>query len=211
MKNDFSEILIGERLIIIPGNRKSHNDSDCTISSSTQNSRIELVLSRGAFGSGEHETTRSCLELMEGLELHQGSVLDFGCGTGILVVAALLLGARRGIAVDIAPDSVAICAENARLNQVSSRVGCVCGDIDNLDESHFDLVVANIFADILIQRKTQLIERVCPGGFLLLSGVHIEMLWETESAFEDPRLEILKKVIGDEFCTLLFKRMSDGL
>ena len=99
-------LLIGTRLrIVAPGTPPAADG------------RVDVVLTRGAFGSGEHETTASCLEMLEGLEGIRGAtVLDLGSGTGVLAIAALELGAGHAVCVDIDPASVATARRNCELN-----------------------------------------------------------------------------------------------
>ena len=107
--------------------------------------RIPLVMAPGAFGSGEHETTASCLEMLAALEEVKGAhLLDLGSGTGILAIAALKLGARHALCVDIDPAAVRACQANCRLNGVDDRVEHLCSSLDQVAAKPFDLILANI-------------------------------------------------------------------
>jgi len=125
-----------------------------------------------AFGTGDHPTTATCLRLLCDLPLDGRRVLDLGCGTGILALAARKLGADRVLAVDFDPKAVAAARRNARRNRV-------CGvDFEQRDvltweptEPPFDLIVANIFADVLTASFPKMLRLLAPGGTLILSGI----------------------------------------
>ncbi len=161
--------------------------------------RIDLVVAKGAFGSGEHETTVSCLEILETLpDIEGADLLDLGSGTGILALAALKLGADSATCVDISPDAVRTCRINCGHNGVEDRVRHVTGSLDTLDAGErYDLVIANIYGDLLLDMAEGLVGHARPGSRLLLSG----MLWEYN--FE------VRKTYGELGCTLIENRMLE--
>lgn len=125
-----------------------------------------------AFGTGDHPTTATCLRLICDLPLEGRRVLDLGCGTGILALAARKLGAGRVLAVDFDPEAVAASKRNARRNGVR---GITFERQDVLswtpDEASFDLILANIFADVLTASFPKMKRLLAPGGTLILSGI----------------------------------------
>jgi ribosomal protein L11 methyltransferase len=125
-----------------------------------------------AFGTGDHPTTATCLRLLCDLDLEGKRVLDLGCGTGILALAARKLGAGRVLAVDFDPEAVAASRRNARRNGVR---GVTFERRDVLawspDEPPFDLILANIFADVLTASFPKMKRLLAPGGTLILSGI----------------------------------------
>ena len=139
-----------------------------------------------AFGTGYHESTRLALRLLEGRVPRGGRVLDVGAGTGVLALAALKTGAASAIGVDIDPWSVGNARENADLNGVADRFENRLGSIDEVPETGFDLVVANILRSILVPMTPDLASRLAPGGTLVLAGILVaersEMLAATEAA-----------------------------
>ncbi|HDR46475.1 MAG TPA: methyltransferase domain-containing protein, partial [Geoalkalibacter subterraneus] len=140
-----------------------------------EDERIPLVIAKGAFGSGEHETSASCLEILEELPQIQGArVLDLGSGTGILAIGALHLGAAQAVCIDINPDAVRTCRLNCEHNGVSERVTHIAGSLESAKEHDFDLILANIYGDLLVDFAPDLVSRTRIGGLLLLSGI----LWE---------------------------------
>ena len=124
-----------------------------------------------AFGTGKHETTSMCIALMQHIDLRDKRVLDVGCGSGILGVTALKLGAKSCVMSDIEPLAVKAAGENARLNGVEERAEAVCGDLAEKVEGEFDVVLANITADILLRLRGQLSDLVKKGGSIIISGL----------------------------------------
>lgn len=137
-----------------------------------------------AFGTGNHETTQLCLAHLETIlaESPGLDLLDVGCGSGILSIAAVLSGAREATGVDIDPDAVRIAAENAALNGVAEKLHLSDTPVGSL-EGTWPLVVANILAHILIEIAPHLGLRVAPGGRLLLSGILATQAADVERAY----------------------------
>ena len=145
-----------------------------------------------AFGTGTHETTRLCMELIEQFVKPGETVLDVGCGSGILSVAALLLGAGSAVGVDIDELAVKTARENAALNHVEDRFTALCGDLTDKVSGQFDVVAANIVADVII-RLTQDIERFMkPGALYLMSGI-IDTREQEVLAAIAPRFELIAR------------------
>ena len=124
-----------------------------------------------AFGTGAHETTRLCMELMEKHLPAGADVLDMGCGSGILSVAALLLGAQSAVGVDIDPLAVKTAVENARLNGVEDRFTGVCGNLAEKVTGKYQLIAANIVADVVILLSKDAPAFLAPGGVYIISGI----------------------------------------
>lgn len=122
-----------------------------------------------AFGSGTHATTALCLEWLDGLDLAGKTVLDFGCGSGILALAALKLGATHAVAVDNDPQAILATADNARRNGVAARLlVCLPGEEP---AARYPVVLANILANALEALAGALTQRVADGGQIVLSGI----------------------------------------
>ncbi len=138
---------------------------------------LEIVLDPGqAFGTGDHPTTRMCLELMERVELEGKAVADIGCGSGILSVGAKKLGASSVVAVDIDPLSVESARENAQRNNVEFEAGEGTGFLSLDPGEKFDFVLSNIISAALIHLAPEVRKRMNPGGMWIVSGV-IEANW----------------------------------
>jgi ribosomal protein L11 methyltransferase len=141
---------------------------------------IKLVLDPGlAFGTGDHPSTRLCLQWLDRTIEGGETVLDYGCGSGILTIAALKLGARRAVGVDIDSDAVAAARANARRNSVEGQF------LDGLAPLTFtaDVVVANILANPLKVLAPLLASRIRRGGRLALSGVLQDQVREIEKCY----------------------------
>ena len=191
----FEPFEIGRRFRIVQAGEQEDDD------------KLDIVMQRGAFGSGEHETTVSCLEMIEQLDLQGKRVLDLGSGTGILGIAASLCGARDILCVDIDPDAVANARENCRLNKIGEgTVRHLAGTLDDVQENRFDIVLANIYGDILIDLCNDLVEKVNPDGTLLLSGILWEYNFDVRNLYEQASCEVTKNRLMDEFSTILLTK-----
>lgn len=171
--DDFQPIRFGRRLWIVPS-WHSAPDPDAA----------NLVLDPGlAFGTGTHQTTALCLEWLDGQDLTDQQVIDYGCGSGILGLAALLLGAQHFVGVDTDPQALEATRENARRNDIAdSRVDLYLPDDDPQMEA--DLVLANILAQPLMSLAGKLASRVCDGGWIVLSGILSEQTVQVTDAYE---------------------------
>jgi ribosomal protein L11 methyltransferase len=168
---------------------------------------IDLRLERSAFGGGSHPTTVSCLELLAALAPLDGlSVLDLGSGTGILGIAALRLGAARALCVDVNPDAVASARRNGAANDLDDRLTHRCGMADDLAGTDFDLVVANMGGELLLDEAERIAPLVRPAGRLLLSGLLRGYAEELAAAYARHGCEVVERRFPGEFCTLLLRR-----
>lgn len=170
---------IGPKLVIVPANALAGSDDRA------------LGLNMGlAFGTGQHPTTRLCLDWLE-RELEPGvDVLDYGAGSGVLALAALKLGAARATAIDTEPQALAAARRNAKLNGLEAQL--VVGPPESLGTQRFDLIVANILARPLIELAGTFADRQPAGGRVVLSGVLVSQLTEIESCYA-ARYEALEK------------------
>lgn len=125
----------------------------------------------GAFGTGTHETTRLLLEGLQAYLAPGARVLDVGCGSGILAIACLLLGADSAVGNDVDQEAVRVSRDNAEVNGVGERLALHHGPISSVPAERFPLVLANIESRILVPLAPELCARVAPGGVLILGGV----------------------------------------
>lgn len=194
----YKPFTIGSQFRITPPNAPAGTDGG-----------IDLVMQRGAFGSGEHETTESCLKILEQRpEVKGAQVLDLGSGTGILAIAALKLGAKHVVCVDIEQDAVDSARVNCHLNHIDHQVTHITGTLDAVAENNFDFILANIYGDILIDLAESLTTKLKPGGSLLLSGILWEYNFDVRQAYERMACEVVSNHMLEEFSTTLMIRKS---
>ncbi len=173
----------------------------------TGDQRINLLMQRGAFGSGEHETTESCIEILEKQHFTgKEKILDLGSGTGILSIATLLLGGGRSWCVDIEQQAVDSCRHNSQLNGVAGQIENFCGSLDQLAESNFDLVLANIYGDILLDVAEDLVDKAVSGATLLLSGILWEYNFDVRQKYQRLGCKLIKNRMLEEFSTVLLEK-----
>lgn len=178
-QSQFGPIQVGARIWIIPSWHA--NDPEITANHASHSGAIRIELDPGlAFGTGSHPTTHLCLEWLADSLPSGATVLDYGCGSGILAIAASMLGAARVDAVDIDEQAVQSTRDNALNNQVSVNA-CLP---DALGEGQFEVVVANILSNPLKVLAPMLANRVAPGGSLVLSGVLERQAEEVAAAYE---------------------------
>jgi ribosomal protein L11 methyltransferase len=173
MKN-FHPMKFGERLWICPSWLDIPDPS-----------AVNVMLDPGlAFGTGTHPTTALCLRWLDSLPLAGKTVVDFGCGSGILAIAALKLGARRVVGIDIDPQALQASQENARRNKVADQIELYL-PVDQPEDFQADVVVANILAGPLRELKAVISGYVKPGGHLALSGILNEQAESVRQAYAD--------------------------
>ena len=161
-KQYFKPIPVGQKLLIRPTWEEVQDSGGRTV----------LDLDPGlAFGTGTHETTRLCMELLEQYVRPGMNVLDVGCGSGILSVAALLLGADKAVGVDIDELAVKTAVENAEINHVENRFTGICGNLTDQVTGTYDIVVANIVADVIIMLTKDVEQFMKPDTVYLMSGI----------------------------------------
>lgn len=200
-KVNFKPLRIGRRLLIVPSWEEPQ----------PQQNDIVLRLDPGmAFGTGGHETTRLCLELLEQImddmpTLLSPAVLDLGTGSGILAMAAVQLGAGRVCAVDIDPLAVEVAQENLAINGLLDQVECSTTPLESLDGS-FDVILANILAEELVRLAPFLSERLSAGGSLVLSGILAEKEELVRRGFSSQPLEYLTTLHEGEWVALHYRK-----
>jgi ribosomal protein L11 methyltransferase len=193
-QDHFHVLHLGRRLVIKPSWRRHRRVAD----------QVVIDLDPGmAFGTGLHPTTRLCLQGLEDLAQRAplGRVLDVGCGSGILSIAAVKLGATRALGVDIDPIAVEATVANARHNRVGKRVRAREGSIPS-GEGPFDTVLANLIAGVLMEIAPDLAGELVPGGTLIGSGIFIEREPATRSALEAAGFEITRRLHESDWVAL---------
>ena len=194
-KKYFSPLPVGEKLMIVPSWYENYD---------TQG-RAALNIDPGlAFGTGGHDTTRLCLEMCEKYMKQGDTVLDVGCGSGILAIAALLTGASTAVGVDIDAVAVRTAAENAALNGVSDRFTAVCGSFTEKVEGKFDVVLANIVADAIKFLSKGVRDFMKPGAVYIMSGIIDTRAGEVRAEVEK-YFTVIEQHIENGWCCMVAK------
>ena len=197
-KSHFPVMRVGHRLVIRPTWRRHRRWPGDVV----------LALDPGmAFGTGLHPTTRLCLGGIEAwadeavLGASDARLLDVGCGSGILSIAAALLGSRAIVAVDTDPIAVEATRANARRNRVLRRVHARRGSVPT-GEAAFGLIVANLIASLLVDLSEALRDELRPGGRLLASGIFVDREPDVRTAFASAGLSIARRWAEGEWVAL---------
>lgn len=199
-KKYFYPIEIGEKLLVRPVWREDYDPKGRTV----------LHLEPGiAFGTGTHETTRLCLEALEKYVSDGATVLDVGCGSGILAVASLLLGAKSAIGIDIDELAVKSSIENAERNGVSDRYTAIHGNLADEVTGTYDIITANIVADAIIMLSGDIEKHMHKDTVYILSGIIDSRLEDVLSALPKT-LEIIETRTDKGWYCLVAKLISNA-
>lgn len=193
---DFRPMRFGRRLWVCPGGM-SAGDADA----------IRVELDPGlAFGTGTHPTTALCLEWLDAQPLEGRQGVDYGCGSGILAIAAALLGAQRILAMDIDPQALLATRENAARNGVHARIAVTADPA--LAPASVDVLLANILAGPLVELAPRFAQAVRPGGLLALSGLLAEQAAAVTAAYQ-PWFDIGTTATREGWALLAGRRRAD--
>jgi ribosomal protein L11 methyltransferase len=192
---DWKSMRFGRRLWIVPSNGEMPADPDAVVV------RLDPGL---AFGTGTHPTTALCLQVLDSLPVQGRSVIDYGCGSGILGIAALKLGATQVVAVDIDEQALLATRENSIRNQVAERIS-----VQNIEPSLTPAfcVMANILAGPLVELAPLLTPACEPGGYLMLSGLLKQQAYEVRAAYA-AGFDNVQVVERDDWCCIYARRAS---
>ena len=182
----FKPTAVGERLFVRPIWIDDYDAGD----------RAVLNIEPGAaFGTGTHDTTRLCLETLDKIIKQGDTVLDIGCGSGILAIASMLLGATEGFGVDIDELAVKTAKENGKMNGLDEpELKFVCGDLADKVTKQYDVVVANIVADIIILFSTQVRAFMKQGAKFIASGIIDTRADEVVAALQSAGLKLIERI-----------------
>lgn len=189
-KKYFKAFEVGDRLAVCPSWEKYEN----------KDNRIVLSIDPGAaFGTGTHATTSLCLGVLDGIVKNGMSVLDIGAGSGILGISSVLLGAESAIGVDIDAQSVKTANENAEINGVGDKAKFIVGDLAEKITDKYDIVCANIVADVIIRLFTNVADFMKDGARLVISGIIDIRADEVEAAAIENGFKIEKMLERDNW------------
>ena len=200
-KQFFKPVNIGRRIRLIPSWELDADSSSPEGQAALAEGRRRLVIDPGmAFGSGQHETTRLCLTLLEDYARQGVKMLDVGCGSGILAIAGLLLGADSAVGVDIDPLSVKIAGENAAINGITDRLRLIEGDLASKVSGKFALITANIVADVIIRLLPDAAMLLEDGGAIIVSGIIDGRLPDVEACAAECGLSFARVLTDRGWC-----------
>jgi len=205
-KRHFKPIEIGHALLLQPSWSKRK----------PRHGQAVVVLDPGlSFGTGQHPTTRFCLEQLAAVRAEDlpRSFLDIGTGSGILAIAAAKLGYRPVKAFDFDPDSVRVARENARRNDVSRRLHLAQADLTQLPSrspKKFDLVCSNLIYDLLLAERSRILNRVAPGGILVLAGILTTQFELVQRAYEEKGWNLIASREMKEWKSGAFQKRIPG-
>jgi len=168
----------------------------------------EIVLAidpKMSFGTGEHQSTKLVLRFLEKYVNPGIRLLDVGSGTGILSIAAIKLGAAEAVAIDNDERCYENCKENCELNSVTGNVKIVNGEISEIIENNFDLIIANIQKNVLLDIAEQVKEKIKPNGTAILSGLLIKDEKDIEERYTKAGFENVETKTMDEWFALVLK------
>ncbi|MCI8820344.1 MAG: 50S ribosomal protein L11 methyltransferase [Clostridia bacterium] len=195
-KKHFRPLHIGEKIVVCPEWIEYEKQPD---------EQVVLLDSNMAFGTGEHETTSMCLKLLQEYITPQSVCVDVGCGSGILGISAVKLGAKFAYLTDIDDIAVKSATHNSEINGVSDRIKVVRSDLLGDAEINADLVFANITAEILCRLAPSVTSHLKRGGTLVLSGIIESRLDMVLDAFSAQGLKLEKQLKEGEWFALSFK------
>ncbi len=200
----FKPIKIGEKILIQPEWEKYEGQTD----------RIVFTVNPGlTFGTGTHNSTKLCIAELEKVINNSTNMIDIGCGSGILSIISLLLGAKDAVALDIDPNSVHVAYENADINGVDKNAYHVyAGDIltdkqllNKISDKKYDVVVANIVADVIIALLPTVKNIIAKGGTFICSGIINERLPDVTEAMHNQNIIAEKTVTDGEWSAVVCK------
>ena len=204
-KQYFKPLTVGEKILILPEWETLEKETDRTV----------FIINPGmSFGTGSHHTTRLCLERLEQYIKPGMNVLDLGCGSGILSAVALLLGAESATAVDIDPNAAKIARENAQRNGISDdRYRIFAGNVledealqKQLADRRYDLVLANIVADVIIALAPQIPELLKEDGVYITSGIITDRGDEVLETYAQLGMKLINQSQSGDWLALDYKK-----
>ena len=199
-KKHFSILEVGKTLAIVPSWLKSKK----------VNRKIVIELDPGmAFGTGHHPTTRMCLEMLKTLVKPCHTVLDLGCGSGILSIASAKMGSEKVIGIDNDETAIKVARENIKINGIGDSVSISNGSVPNknIDKYSNDIVVANISSKVILDLSKEITEYLKPKGYLLISGFLDNTESEIIDVFKKLNLNVVSKLGAADWVALCLRNV----
>ena len=196
-KKYFHTTEIGNRLAVVP----SWEDYD------NKDNRVCLNIDPGAaFGTGTHATTSLCLNVLDSKVNGGEKVLDIGCGSGILAIASVLLGAEKALGVDIDAQSVKTAKENSEINNITDKTEFIVGDLADKGSGKYNIVCANIVADIIIKLLPDVGSFMTDDGILIVSGIIDIRKEDVFKAIEENGFKIAEEHYKENWCAFVLSK-----
>lgn len=195
-KKYFKPFAVGKKLAVCPSWEKYEN---------RENRKVIHLDPGAAFGTGTHATTSLCMELLEKYTNGSTTVLDIGTGSGILCISALLLGAKSAFGVDIDEMSVKTAKENAKRNGVEEKCDFTVGDLAKSVTGRYNIVCANIVADVVIRLMDNVADYMEKDGILIISGIIDTRKTDVEAAAEKHGFKIAEHLSREEWQAYVLK------
>lgn len=196
-KKYFHPIEIGEKLAVVPSWENYENK---------QNRTVLNIDPGAAFGTGTHATTSLCLELLQGFVGADSRMLDIGCGSGILALSSVLLGAECAFGVDIDAQSVKTARENAQINKIDDKVSFEVGDLTEVVSGKYDIICANIVADVVIRLLPDAKEFMTDNGRLIISGIIDLRKDDVLKAVGENGFKVIDEKYKDNWCAFVLQK-----
>lgn len=194
-KKYYKPLEIGKKLAIVPEWEDYNNE----------NREIIKINPGMAFGTGTHESTYMCLELLEKYVKNDDEIFDIGCGSGILAIAALKLGAKKALAIDIDEKCIDASHENARLNNLEDKMEIEKGNLLDVVRGRADLIVSNIIAEIIVDEIKNLKNHMDKDGIFITSGIIKERRQMVIDALEENGFEIIDELDKNNWVAIVGK------
>lgn len=196
-KKYFKPIEIGTRLAVCPSWETYENKDNRTV----------LSIDPGAaFGTGTHDTTKLCLTELDRIIAGGETLLDIGCGSGILAISSVILGVKEAVGVDIDAMAVRVADENAAINHVEDKINFLCGDLTEKISGKYDIICANIVADIIIKLCDNVTDYMADDGVFICSGIVDIRENDVLAAIEKAGLKVINRNISGGWVALTVKR-----
>jgi len=206
-RQTFEPFRVGTRLMVVPAT----TSGDVSGPAAGAGVIVVRIESGMAFGTGHHPSTRTCLEVLDRSVAGEETVLDLGSGTGILTIAAIGLGAREAVCLDVDPDAVRSTTRNLRLSGLTHVAQAYQGTVPHskAPRGTFDLVLANISARVLIEQAADMVSYLASDGRLVWSGYTVDRRENVRRAFEAAGARIRETVVFGDWITVVAGRSRD--
>lgn len=188
---------IGEKLVIRPSWEEYDN---------VENRKVLSIDPGAAFGTGTHATTSLCLQILEKHIKEDSTVLDIGCGSGILAIAGVLLGAQSAVGVDIDAQSVRVARDNAEINNVTKKIDFLVGNLADKISDKYTVVCANIVADVILKLLENVEDYMTEDGILITSGIINIRKDDILSGFKQFGFEVLEEHNKDNWYAFVCRK-----